>query len=266
MLEYLRLIISRRELIADIFSRDLKQEYARYYLGVLWMNIQPLAFITVIYLVVTIGLRGVTIDSKLPYSIWLLSAMIPWLFFLQNFTRGPMLISKYGFLVKKVEIDLIIAPIPLLLINAIPHMFLLLVTLVVVWVDADTILPGATLLQIPYYFICMCLLVIGLNLLVSSCNLFIPDISNIVSLLAQFGFWLTPIFWDAGNIPQSIVPVLKLNPMFYIVEGYRSAFEGGVYFWDRPYETLYFWVFVYFLLRISMYVFRRLQPHFAEVI
>jgi lipopolysaccharide transport system permease protein/teichoic acid transport system permease protein len=70
----------------------------------------------------------------------------------------------------------------------------------------------------------MCILALGLSWITSSVNIFARDTNQIVNVVMQIGFWATPIFWDLSIMPEKVQAILKLNPMFYIVQGYRESF------------------------------------------
>lgn len=55
---------------------------------------------------------------------------------------------------------------------------------------------------------------------------------------------------------------LKINPLYYIVQGYRESYLGGAWFWEHWQYSLYFWGVTIVLLLIGSTVFRRLKPHF----
>jgi len=111
----------------------------------------------------------------------------------------------------------------------------------------------------------MFVLLLGLAWITSACNLFVKDVSNVISVIIQFGFWLTPIFWTLEMIPQKFHWIIKLNPMYYIVSGYRDSIVSRVGFWERE-NTIYFWIFTLIILFVGINVFRKLKPHFAEVV
>ena len=67
-------------------------------------------------------------------------------------------------------------------------------------------------------------------------------------------------------LPGIAQRLFKLNPMYYIVTGYRDAFVDKIYFWQRPYETLYFWMFCLVTLCIGAKIFKKLKPHFSDVL
>uniref|UniRef100_A0AAE9TKJ9 ABC transporter permease n=1 Tax=Paenibacillus polymyxa TaxID=1406 RepID=A0AAE9TKJ9_PAEPO len=126
--------------------------------------------------------------------------------------------------------------------------------------------PNIYYLQIPYFLICMIALLLGLSWITSSLVIFLKDVGQVVSMILQFGFWLTPIFYSLTAIPEKYQFLIKLNPLYYIIEGYRGIFLYHYWFWERPQQTLYFWLVTFIFLLIGYYLFKKLRPHFADVI
>jgi lipopolysaccharide transport system permease protein/teichoic acid transport system permease protein len=100
----------------------------------------------------------------------------------------------------------------------------------------------------------------------SSIVVFSKDIGQLVNMFLQFGFWLTPIFWSINIIPPKYHALIKLNPIFYITEGYRDAFVHQVWFWERIWQTMCFWSITGIIFVTGALVFTFLRPHFADVI
>jgi len=74
------------------------------------------------------------------------------------------------------------------------------------------------------------------------------------------------IFWDISIMPQNIQFILKLNPVYYLIQGYRDCFIYFVPFWHHGAYTLYFWAFALMTLLTGGWVFRKLKPQFADVL
>ena len=110
------------------------------------------------------------------------------------------------------------------------------------------------------------ILALALGRITATLTVFARDINNVVGVLVQFGFWLTPIFWDIRAIPESLHIIFKINPVYYITEGYRDTFVYGIAFWQKPGLTLYFWAFVIVLVLLGNIIFKRLRPHLADLI
>ncbi len=120
--------------------------------------------------------------------------------------------------------------------------------------------------QMIYYLVCTLVLALGLGWAFSALNVFIRDVEQITNMGLQIGFWATPIFWDMNMMPSDIQSLLKLNPLFYIVQGYRDSFIYHIPFWQHPGLTLYFWVVTLALLLFGIFVFTKLKPQFADVL
>lgn len=73
-------------------------------------------------------------------------------------------------------------------------------------------------------------------------------------------------YHNNSNIPNWLNSLLKLNPLYYIVQGYRDSFMNGLWFFEHPWHTLYFWAFVLMAGLISSKVFKRLRVHFSDVL
>lgn len=82
------------------------------------------------------------------------------------------------------------------------------------------------------------------------------------------GVWVTPIMWDFNDLGLGgiLQKILKLNPLFYIVQGYRDSLIGKVAIWEHPVLTLYFWVFTAAVFIFGTRLFKKLQVHFADVL
>ena len=79
--------------------------------------------------------------------------------------------------------------------------------------------------------------------------------------------WITPIMWDAEHmLSPKLLKIFKLNPVYYIVDGFRDSLLAGVGFWEKPMWTVYFWLFVIIVFSIGVSVFKRLRVHFADVL
>lgn len=262
-LTFLSDIVKKRSVIFELAWRDYQQQYQGSYLGIIWTFLQPLIFVGVLYTIFSLGLRAQsTVD--MPFSLYLVSGIICWQYFSSVFSATTNVIRNYSFLVKKVDFRLSILPFVKILGALIPHLFLIFVVVVLAWYKGYP--PTFYTLQIIYYFFAAAALLTGLGWLTSSTSLFVKDITNIVAVIIQFGFWLTPIFWNIKMIPVKYQWLVKLNPVYYLVSGYRDSIVLQVPFWERPVEMFYYWIWTFLMLGAGITVYRKLRPHFAEVI
>ncbi|MHB1348530.1 MAG: ABC transporter permease [Desulfobulbaceae bacterium] len=261
---FLKDVFKKRTVIYELARRDFRQQYLGSYLGLLWMFLEPLVYIFVLYVVISIGFKTSDQEGTVPYIIYLISGIVTWSYFSANLIANTGIIKNFSFLVKKVDFRISILPFIKLLSSIIPHVFLVIVTVIISWKYGYR--PSLYLIQLVYYFFSMFVLLIGLGWLTSSTSLFVKDVANIIRIIVQFGFWITPVLWNIERVPEEFRWIIKLNPMCYIVNGYRDSIIMHVPFWALYRESILFWLETSIILLLGIVVFRKLKPHFAEVV
>ena len=251
-------------LVRRLAVNDFKTKYAASYLGIIWAFIQPLVTVLVYWFVFS-KVRGGG-AREVPYILWLIAGLVPWFFFQDGMNAGTGALIEYHYLVKKVVFPIEVLPQVKLVSASFVHLFFIGVMLVLYLLMGY--FPGISVVQVLYYSGALYLLLTGMTWLTSAVVVFFRDLSQIISILLQVGVWMTPIMWnfDDLNIQGTLALIFRLNPMYYIVEGYRDALITGRWFWMRPQETLYFWCFVLAANLIGRRVFRKLKIHFADIL
>ena len=257
-------LLKSRRIIGQLVKNDLQKQNLGSFLGISWNFIHPLAFTLVIWLVFTVGLRsGRPVDGH-PFVLWFFSGMFVWFYFSGGLTSGASSILGSGYLVQKVVFRVSMLPVVKILSAFIIHLFFLFFLLVLCLVYGYY--PDLYFLQILYYLLCTLVLCLGLSWITSSVVLFFRDLEQIIVIISRVGFWLTPIFWKVEMIPQKYRFIFEANPVHYLVTGYRDSLMYKIWFWERPHLTLYFWGFTLTVFALGSILFRRLKPHFADVI
>ena len=79
---------------------------------------------------------------------------------------------------------------------------------------------------------------------------------------------MTPIMWnfESLGLPGWLKLIFQMNPMFYIVQGYRDALINHIWFWERPAITIYFWLITILIMGVGATLFKKLKVHFADVL
>ena len=173
---------------------------------------------------------------------------------------------EYSYLVKKVVFKISILPIVKVLSALFVHLFFILFTLFLY--AGYQFYPDLYTLQILYYSLCTFVFVLGLTYATSAILGFFRDLTQIINIILQVGVWMTPIMWniDTMELPPVLITIFKLNPMYYVVAGYRDALINKTWFWEKPAMTIYFWFVTAAILGIGLVIFKRLKPHFADVL
>ena len=260
-----RELIAGRKLIFQLARNDFKKKYAGSYLGIVWAFVQPVVTIMVYWFVFGLALRNPT-PRPVPFVLWLIAGLVPWFFFQDGLVNGTNALLEYNYLVKKVVFRIDILPMVKVVSAIFVHLFFVLVTLILY--TSMGYFPTIYTLQVIYYTFCVFVLVLGLSYMTSSVVVFFRDLTQVINIALQVGVWMTPIMWslDDVGIGGILAKILKLNPMFYIVQGYRDAFVNKVWFWERPWLSLYFWIVTLVFWLIGTRLFKKLKVHFADVL
>ena len=265
-------VFSNRKLIGNLAKNDFKQKFAGSYLGTVWAFVQPIITVLVYWFVfekaLNVGTQSTKAGIGIPFILWLIAGLVPWFFFSEVLACGTNALIEYNYLVKKVVFKISTLPVVKAISSLFVHMFFVVFTIVLY--SCYAYFPTLYTLQLLYYSFCMFVLSLGLIYAFSAIMVFFRDLSQIVNVLLQIGMWMTPIMWNmdamANRIPGWAMVILKLNPMYYIVNGYRDALYNNMWFWERPGMTAYFWIFTIVVFVGGMAIFRKLQQHFADVL
>ena len=261
---FFRYILKQRNLIFSLSINDFKQKYSKSYLGLFWSFIQPIITIGVMWFVFTVGFRAGEAEPGIPYVLWLTAGLIPWYYFSETFFSSANVLFEYSYMLRQMIFKAEVLPLIKIISNVFTHFFFIIIVIIISLVNKFMI--NIYFFQIIYYMFCLCFLLTGLSWFFSSLKAFLPDIGEIITVVVQLGFWVTPILWSAKMLPKKILWLFKLNPMFYIIQGYRDTFIYKIWFWEKPYWTTEFFLITIFIFFAGIFVFRKLKPHFNDVL
>ena len=250
-----------RKIIWQLAKNDCKARFASSTLGVVWAFLQPLLNVFVLWFVFQVGFKSTPVEN-IPFIVWYIPAFLSWNFFQEAVAQATDSLANYGYLLKKVNFNVPMIPLIKVISAAIIHVaFIVFIILMNLFYGR---MPTIYFLQMFYYFFCAFALSASLGWLLSAMNVYLRDVANLVALILQIGFWMTPLFWDPSVMAPAIQWILKLNPMYYVCVGYRESVVSEIPFWHHPILTVYFWGVVIVLYILGTSVFRRLRPHFAD--
>lgn len=256
-----------RHLIWKLAKNDFKKRYAGSYLGAFWAMAQPVVTVGMYYVVfdIIMGGNASRTNADVPFVLFLTAGLVPWFYFNEALNNGTNALREYDYLVKKVVFKISILPIIKIIAATFIHAFFVLVLLVVAAIYG--FYPSVYTIQLLYYSACLFIFVLALSYTTCAVVVFFRDLSQIISIALQIGMWATPILWDIDTLENSKwVSVLKLNPLVYIVNGYRSAIYERQWFYEDFFSTMYFWIVTVVLFGVGALIFKRLKVHFADVL
>jgi len=260
---FIRLIILQRNLIFSMAKREMATHYVGSLLGFIWTFVHPIVMIFVFWVVFSIGFKVQPVNN-VPFVVWITAGMAAWFVFAEIVSGSSYVILANAHLIKKTLFHSQILPVIKIASALITHSVFILVLLGLILFQQLT--WSLYYFQFIYYLFCLTMLGLGFGWTVSALNVFIRDVGQIVGIILQIGFWATPIFWDIRIMPEDLQIFFKLNPMFYIIQGYRESFIYFQPFWHHPFQTLYFWTFTGIVFSGGAFVFQRLKGQFADAL
>lgn len=261
-------LYQNRRLIWKLAKNDFKKRYAGSYLGMVWALVQPI--VTVLMYALVFGkLMGVKQEMlagglDVPYVLYLTAGLVPWFYFQEAITSGTSALLEYNYLVKKVVFKISILPIIKIIAATFTHLFF--ICLLIILAVCNGVYPTIYTTQVLYYSFCLFVFVLAISYSTCAIVIFFRDLQQIISIALQLGMWATPILWNIGQFSEEIQMYIKINPLVYIVNGYRSSLFERQWFFEDFYSTMYFWIVTVVLFGIGALIFKRLKVHFADVL
>ncbi len=259
-------LFQNRHLIWKLAKNDFKKRYAGSYMGAIWAMAQPVVTVAMYYIVFD-KIMGNNVNrgtGDVPFVLFLTAGLVPWFYFTEALSNGTNAMLEYNYLVKKVVFKISVLPIIKIIAATFIHIFFVIVLLAVAAVYGYY--PTVYTIQIFYYSACLFVFVLALCYTTCSIVVFFKDLSQIIGIVLQIGMWATPILWNIEILSDEWLVIFKLNPLVYIVNGYRSAIYEREWFFQDFFSTMYFWIVTVVLFGIGAAVFKRLKVHFADVL
>lgn len=256
-------IWGKKYAVYQLVNRDLKERYIGSYFGLVWALLQQALLVTVMWFVLQFGLR-VRPAGNVPFVAWIVPAMAVWVLFSEALNTGANSLISYSYIVKKIQFKLSILPLIKVLSAAVIHFIFLFLVILVLLISG--ISPSLFWMQSAYYFAACICLVLGMAWLASAVMVFFRDLAAGIVILLNLLMWMTPIYWNIEMIPPRFRIFCYLNPVCYLTEGYRRSFLYNIPFWEDVLWGFYFWGVTFCFMAAGIFVFRKLKPHFADIL
>lgn len=266
MIKLIKNIFKKKNIIYNLAKSDFKKRFAGSFFGIIWMFIQPLATVLVYTIIFQIGFRSTPPLENVPYVVWLICGLVPWFYFQDSLVQITNCLYEYNYLVKKVVFNVELLPIIKLvsvLFSHIAFIIILLLALIIAKVPFSF-----NFLLIVYYSFALSIFILGISYFTSSVNVFFKDMSQIVSILLQFGIWMCPIMYNESLFEgraQFILKLLKFNPIYYIVKGYRNCLLNEE-FNEFLFLSIYYWFITFIVFAIGYHIFDKSKKYFSDVL
>lgn len=256
MMQIFKNLYNYRELLKTNVRKEIRGKYKNSFLGVLWSFLNPLLQIAVYAIIFPLILK----NPQENYVIFLCVGLIPWTFFTTVVMQSASTIIVNGNILKKVYFPREILPISVTTSAAIN--FLISTIIIIAFVLCAGMGITKYILFYPLVLLVQYLLSLGLSFIVSSITVYLRDLEHLIGIALQVLFYATPIVYAADTIPEQFSFIMKLNPMAYVINGYRDIFYNQ----QMPdLKALGIMLVITIVLCIVGYlIFNKLQKNFAE--
>ncbi len=205
-------------------KREFQSRWTGTQFGPFWLVAQPLATIVIFTVIFANIMRpGMPAhDSKFAYSIYLCSGVLTYGLFAEMLGRSVNIFVESANLLKKINLPKLCLPI-IVLISSLLN-FAIILSLFVLFLIITSSFPGWVVLSALPVLMIQLLFTIGLGMFLATINVFYRDVQQLVQVVLQFWFWLTPIVYVAPTLPETAQRILDLNPLWPLIHAYQGIF------------------------------------------
>lgn len=264
MKEMILAIWQYRNFILSSIRNELKLRFARSKMGGLWMIVHPLAqvliFTVILSEVLVAKLPG--IDNKYAYALYLMAGTVGWTLFAETIGKCSGLFIENGNLMKKMAFPRICLPLiagGTMLVNNV----LLLAAILGVFAAMGH-LPQGEVIWLPILMLFTLSFAMSIGVLLGVMNVFMRDIGQVVPVILQALFWLTPIVYSIAILPEGVQRWFRLNPLLPLISSYQN-----VLVYNRPplwTDLRWLAIATVCIGAVSLVMFRRASPEMVDTL
>lgn len=245
-----------RELLKTNVKKEVRGRYKNSFLGILWSFLNPLLQLLVYSVVFGALLAG----GDTTYHIYICVGLIPWTFFTTTVQQAAFTVVANGNIIKKVYFPREILPVSIATSGAIN--FVISTIIILGFVVFSNLGLTWYVVFYPVILLIQYILILGISFIVSAITVYVRDLEHIIGVVLMAAFYTTPIVYRLEQLPENLRIIMKLNPMTYIINGYRDIF----YYQQMPNfgELGILLAISLVLLVIGYFIFNKLQKGFVE--
>lgn len=250
------------QLILKLAFMNMERQTIRSSLGILWTYFHDLVYILV-FVMFRLLIAGSADIMGINNVVYLTTGIIPWFFINDVLNQGTMAIRNNKGIVQSIRFSVSILPTIEVLTIFFKRIFSFIMLFVIV--IAFGYIEYFHFYLFVYYMICALALCISLNLLLSAFIAISDDFRQLYFAFARVLIYTMPILWDFSKVNSVWINVLlRVNPMVYVVKGFRDAFVLG-HTQDGLY-TAYFWGCVVVMFILGSVVQYKLGKYYADFV
>jgi len=248
-----------RELLLSFTARDIKVRYKQTALGFLWAILQPL-FMMIIFTIFFGRLARIPSEG-IPYPLFVLAALLPWMLFSEGLTRSTMSMIANAGIMTKVYFPRLIMPVSGILSPLVD--FAVSLSILVLMMAYYGFIPTLNVIFLPLFLLLALATSLAIGLWLSALNVQYRDFQYTIPFLIQIWLFASPVVYPASLVPESMRALYGLNPMAGVIEGFRWALLGT----EMPGAMMVVSVGVVVVLLVTgAFYFRKMEQYYADVV
>jgi lipopolysaccharide transport system permease protein len=251
-------LLRSHELFATLISRDVMIRYKQTVLGVAWAVIQPL-FQMLIFTVIFGRFVGVK-TGDVPYAMFVFAGLVPWTFFSNAVNAAGLSLIAQQHLLTKIYFPRLF--VPAATAGAYLVDMAIGLALYAVMLPFYGIMPGWGLLAMPPLIVLTFAATLGISFSLAALTILYRDLRFVIPFALQLLMYLSPVIYPMTTLPRSLQLVAALNPIFGIINAFRSSILGTP--WD-PATLAISMASSAALLVFGIFFFRKTERHFADI-
>jgi ABC-type polysaccharide/polyol phosphate export permease len=261
---FAHILVERRALLFQLVRRDFQQRFVGSAVGWLWGFIHPLVMLLsyafVFQACLHVQLRPGEVTRN--YTLFLFAGFLPWLLFQEAVTRSAASVVENAGLITKTVFPAEVLPVSVFLSSLANHLMALLLMLGAIGIWERRFSPWVFLL--PLYMVLLGLLAVGFGWIVAALQVYIRDTAQMLSVVLTVWFWTTPILLEESRFPPWAHPLVRWNPLAYVVRAYRDRlFSWRV---PNPQDLAILAACSVAVFIMGGFLFRHLKRGFADVL
>ncbi|MEG0593460.1 MAG: ABC transporter permease [Coprobacillus sp.] len=253
--------IAKYELLGDM--RDSK-------LGLFWNFAHPFIQVLTYWFAFGIVFNRSAVTAygvKVPFIFWMLGGMVVWFFISPCITDGCNAIFSKVNVITKMKFPVSVLPATVVLKELFNHLCILFILILVLFIGGYY--PNLYWFELIYYLFCAVVFSVALSMTTSVLNMLARDTRKLVLASMRLLLYLTPILWSIDSLkhmPAFVGVIMKANPIYYIVQGYRDVFfyNKGIFFYSH--SMIAFWVITIVLFAFGSYMMYKFKRKFIDMI
>ena len=259
-------LYNRRFLIRYMAQRQVSRRTRGSYLGFAWTFLSPLMTVAMFTLLFSemlgIKFREVTGDSSLNFGLFLYCGLVPFIAYSEALTKGVNIIRKNSNLVQGVLFPVEILPVTAVVATLLNNIIGIGVLMGVLAALEQRV--HLTALLLPLVMVPQLLFTLGLCYLMAVAGTYVPDVRETLKIVVRGTFFITPILFPSGRVPEKYSFLVDYNPLAVLVEAYRDLIlEGRL---PSPSGAIYFCTIALTLFVLGFVVFNRTKHKFADLL